>query len=57
MQPPRLPRAVLDALAFVLPRRFHTRPMSAGHRVKTLTPHQREELAKNLRRMLAPKTA
>jgi hypothetical protein len=31
--------------------------MAADSRVRRLTPSQREELARNLRRMLRPKTA
>jgi hypothetical protein len=54
---PRLVSTLRRALARLVPPRFHTRRMSALLRVERLTPTQREELARNLRRMLRPKIA
>ena len=53
----RFLRACHRALLRLVPRRFHTRPMAAGARVQSLTPAQRQELARNLRQMLRPKMA
>jgi hypothetical protein len=57
MSSPSLVSVVRRALAFVVPPALHTRRMAADVRVRRLTPSQREELARNLRRMLRPKTA
>ena len=57
MQFPRIASPLRRALLRLVPPRFHTRRMAAGRRVERLTPSQREELARNLRRMLRPKIA
>lgn len=57
MTPTRLLRALFRAFLRLLPRRLHTPPLAAGARVLDLSPRQREELARNLRRMLTPKAA
>ncbi len=53
---PRLISALRRALRRVVPAPLQSRGMAAGSRVARLTPAQREELARNLRRMLRPKT-
>ena len=57
MSPQRLLRALYRAIVRLLPRRFHTRRMAAESRVLRLSDEQREQLARNLRRMLRPKAA
>ncbi len=57
MPTPRLVSALRRALLRVVPPPLRTRRMDVDFRVRRLTPSQREELARNLRRMLRPKTA
>jgi hypothetical protein len=52
-----LPRHLWLLALRVIPRRLHTRSAAAALRVTHLAGAERAELARNLRRMLEPKTA
>ena len=57
MSAPRILRALLRALARVVPRRFHTRSMTAGRKVDSLSSEERKRLRENLEQIIRPKAA
>ena len=57
MSASRILRTLLRALARVVPRRFHTRSMTAGRKVDSLSSEERERLRENLEQIIRPKAA